>query len=79
MNQMDELFYLEGVKLILYQNLLRKHRFSPWVLQWLTRRAEEGLSTISRIGVDATFKVIHLCKAPNLAQLFHQLRGNLFV
>ena len=60
MNQMDELFYLEGVKLILYQNLVRKHRFSPWVLQWLTRRAEEGLSTISRIGVDATFKVIHL-------------------
>ena len=30
---------------------------SPWVVQWLTRRAEEGLQTISRIGIDATFKV----------------------
>ena len=31
--------------------------YSPWVVQWLTRRAEEGLNTISRIGIDATFKV----------------------
>lgn len=33
------------------------HFSSLWVIRWLTQRAEEGLSTISRIGIDATFKV----------------------
>jgi hypothetical protein len=30
---------------------------SPWVVEWLARRAAEGLSTIDRVGIDATFKV----------------------
>jgi hypothetical protein len=28
------------------------------ILEWLVERDREGLSTISRIGIDATFKVI---------------------
>ena len=36
------------------------NRLSPWIVEWLTRRAEQGLSTISRLGIDATFKVFFI-------------------
>ena len=31
---------------------------SSWILDWLAERHLEGLHTISRIGVDGTFKVL---------------------
>lgn len=31
---------------------------SSWILDWLAERHLEGLETISRIGVDGTFKVL---------------------
>ena len=30
---------------------------SRWVLNWIASRTNDGLSTISRCGIDATFKV----------------------
>ena len=31
---------------------------SSWILDWLGERHLEGLNTIDRVGVDATFKVL---------------------
>ena len=42
---------------LLLSNYTNSSFSSPWVVNWIRQRAEEGLSTISRIGIDATFKV----------------------
>ena len=46
------------------------HLFSSWFLEWIRRRTEDGLATIKRIGIDATFKVLDSISIRILEKLF---------